>query len=392
MGDRNTVAIGVRSALRLLPQLASTPENMPDPQEVAVQSTQKASAPVTAPSLIAPKGMQYVDSEQVLLLTVSLPKMAAAQRRSAVAFAVEDLIAQPLDQVHVVLGPELREEGSVGSWLVAVVSNAVMADAIAERSDKAAILVPDVLALPVPDAENWCVLAQNNRVLVRLPDRTGFATTPEMLPVLWAAGGSPGIVSLGGELPDQLPIEAYGQLAEAPDPKMLAIDLRSGRFARRGAGWPKGARTVGMILALATFGHLALLGLDVIGLDRIVAMREVALRAALDAKGQASAGDLDDALTAALASSQPATSGDFLPFLAQAFGAITTQTGQLQVKDMVFAQTQNTLTLTVEADDLAALQTAEAGFVQAGLQVDAGAATTGNGAAEAQMILRRAVP
>ena len=119
---------------------------------------------------------------------------------------------------------------------------------------------------------------------------------------------------------------------------------------------------------------------------------EAALRTALEAKGQVSGGDIDTALTAALAARQPPASGDFLPFLAQAFEAITALTGQVQIKDMRFMQAQNTLTLTVEAPDLAALQTAETALVDAGLQVDTGAATTGNGAAEAQMTLRKAAP
>ena len=325
-------------------------------------------------------------------MKVSLPKMAAAQRRAAVAFAIEDLIAQPLDQVHVVLGPESSSAGNAGSWLVAVVSNAVMADTIAAHPEMTGVLVPDVLALQVPDAGDWSVLAQNNRILVRLADRSGFATTPAMLPVLWAAGGSPRLVVLGGELPADMPVAVRAELAAAPDYKMLAIDLRSGRFARSGAGWPKGARRLAVVFTVAVFGHLALLGLDVIGLGRIAATKDADLRLALDAKGQPSTGDLDAALTAALSSNQPAISGDFLPFLAQAFGAIADQTGQVQIKDLRFVEAQNTLTLTVEAPDLAALQTVETALVDAGLQVDTGAATTADGAAEAQMTLRRATP
>ena len=97
-------------------------------------------------------------------------------------------------------------------------------------------------------------------------------------------------------------------------------------------------------------------------------------------------------MTAALASRQPATAGSFLPFLAQTFGAIAPLTGDVQIKDLRFIQAQNTLTLTVEAPDLAALQTAETALIEAGLQVDTGAATTDNGAAEAQMTLRKTAP
>ena len=392
MGDLGSVAVNARSALRLLPPPNAAGAKDVDLTEVPRPLAEIARPSMPAPNLLAPKGMHYIDSESVLLLNVSLPKMAAAQRRAAVAFAIEDLIAQPLDQVHVVLGPESRADGFAGSWLVAVVSNAVMTDIIAAHPENTGVLVPDVLALQVPDAGDWCVLAQNDRILVRLPDRSGFATTPVMLPVLWAAGGSPRIVLLGGELPADIPVAAQAQLVAVPDPTLMAFDLRSARFARRGAGWPKGARMVGIFLGLAVFGHLTLLALDVIGLDRIAATREAALRTALEAQGQVSAGDLDTALTAALASRQPATAGSFLPFLAQAFGAIAPLTGDVQIKDLRFIQAQNTLTLTVEAPDLAALQTAETALIEAGLQVDTGAATTDNGAAEAQMTLRKTAP
>ena len=397
MADRSSVAVGLRSALRLIPTSShGTPlesVSTDGPSSAGVCSGAEiavAAAPSTR--LVPPVGLHYIDSEHVLLMKVSLPKMAAAQRRAAVAFAIEDLIAQPLDQVHVVLGPESSSAGNAGSWLVAVVSNAVMADTIAAHPEMTGVLVPDVLALQVPDAGDWSVLAQNNRILVRLADRSGFATTPAMLPVLWAAGGSPRLVVLGGELPADMPVAVRAELAAAPDYKMLAIDLRSGRFARSGAGWPKGARRLAVVFTVAVFGHLALLGLDVIGLGRIAATKDADLRLALDAKGQPSTGDLDAALTAALSSNQPAISGDFLPFLAQAFGAIADQTGQVQIKDLRFVAAQNTLTLTVEAPDLAALQTVETALVDAGLQVDTGAATTADGAAEAQMTLRRATP
>ena len=397
MAERNSVAVGLRSALRLIPTSShGTPLETvsTDGHASAGVSSGAEISVAAAPShrLVPPVGLHYIDSEHVLLMKVSLPKMAAAQRRAAVAFAIEDLIAQPLDQVHVVLGPESSGMGNAGSWLVAVVSNAMMAETIAAHPGMTGVLVPDVLALQVPDAGNWSVLAQNNRILVRLADHSGFATTPAMLPVLWAAGGSPRLVVLGGELPADLPVAATAQLAAAPDYKMLGIDLRSGRFARAGAGWPKGVRRVAIVLALAVFGHLALLGLDVIGLGRIAATKDAALRLALDAKGQPSTGDLDAALTAALSLSQSATSGDFLQFLAQAFGAVADQTGQVQIKDLRFVEAQNTLTLTVEAPDLAALQTVETALVDAGLQVDTGAATTADGAAEAQMTLRRAAP
>ena len=197
---------------------------------------------------------------------------------------------------------------------------------------------------------------------------------------------------LGGVLPAELPVAAHVALEKFIDPKLLKFDLRSSRFARPGAGLPKGARAIALVLAVAIMGHLSLLALDIIGLRRIAAAQETALRLALEAAGQPVVGDIDSTLTTVLTAQGKPESGEFLPLLAQSFGAIGPQAGQLQIRDLRFAEGQNALTLTIEAPDLAALQSAETAFASAGLQVSAGAATTADGAAEAQMTLRRTAP
>ncbi len=392
MRDRDNGAFKMRSALRILMPTARAAAQKDDLNDIETGPINGGSPAVAETGLQAPDRAVYLETEKVLLINLSLPKMTAALRRTAVAFAVEDLIAQPLDQVHVVLGPQSRGDVTASSWLVAVVSNAAMEDIIAAYPDTDGAIFPDVMALLVPDALHWSVFRQGPRILVRLPDASGFATTPELLSTLWVAGGSPQIVSSGDDLPPAIRVAARSVLPLAPDAVDMAFNLRTGRFARRGSGLPKGARAVCIILAVAVLGHLMLLGLDVFALDRIAATRAASLRSALEEKGQDSTGDIDDALTRALASGQPATSSDFLPLLTQAFAALAAQTGQVQVKDLRFSLVQNSLTLALEAPDLAALQTAEAAFVEANLEVDSGAATTGNGAAEAVMTLRKVAP
>lgn len=387
MGDRMGVSGAVRPALRLLQTHPSDPVDAVAP----VIAPDTLTDAITDTDLTPPKGVFYLRTEQAVLLAVTLPKMAASQRRGAVQFAVEDRIAQPLDLVHVVLGPKLRDNGAAADWLVAVVGADVMESQLASAPPGAQAWVLDVLALQPPQAGQWSVLALQDRILVRLADGSGFATTPALLPMLWAADGQPDIVLLGGALPAGVPVAQRMPLA-APDPLIAGFDLRTGRFARRGAGWPKGARALAVVAALAVVGHLVLLGLDILGLSRTADAREAALRAALTEAGQAADGDVEAALTAALARQGPAATGAFLPLLAQAFGAMAAQSGQVQIKDLRFASDQNALTLTIEAPDLAALQTAETAFAGAGLLVSAGAATTGDGAAQSQMTLRRATP
>ncbi|WP_162232869.1 type II secretion system protein GspL [Cypionkella psychrotolerans] len=358
----------------------------------------KDSAPFLAPAVIAANTFavagvpRWIASEDVLLLNVTLPKMAATQRRAVVGFAVEELIAQPLDQVHIVLGPQLNDATNAGSWLVAVVSTTVMADLIAAMPDSAEAVLPDVLALQVPERGHWAVLAQQDRALVRMADGTGFAAATSMLPTLWKSAGAPGVMLLGGNLPTEVTVTSHGQLTPVIDPRLKGFDLRSGRFARRRAGLPKDARMLGIILAIAAIGHMTLLGLDVVGLNGILAAKEDAVRAAMQAHGQSVEGDVATALTSVLAAQQPASAGRLLPLLAQAFGALQPQTGTVQIKALRFSKADDSLALTMEAPDLAALQTAETAFSAVGLGVIAGAATSGDGAAEVQMTLRQGRP
>ena len=62
-------------------------------------------------------------SELAHILRVPLPLVAHRQRQAAAGFAVEELIAEPLEASHVVLGPELRR----GEYLVVVVAPREMA-------------------------------------------------------------------------------------------------------------------------------------------------------------------------------------------------------------------------------------------------------------------------
>jgi general secretion pathway protein L len=378
MAEHTTTAAARRPALRLL-LTGGTGTNAAGPPPVAALPDP---LPKPTPPLVAPPGVSYVPTEDVLLLCIALPPMTAAQRRASIGFAVEDRIAQPLDQVHVVPGPE----GPLpGTWLVAVVGDAEMA-ALAPTPGA---LVPDVMALPVPAEGGWSVWASGDRVLVRLPDGSGFATNAALLAEFWSRGGAPSVTLFGGTLPATVPVTAE---APVPAAQPTGLDLRTGRFARRGAGLPQGARALILVFGLALAAHMALTAADLLGLGRIAAMREAELRAAMADAGQPAAGDVETALARALAARIPATTGGFLPLMAQAFAAIAPEAGLVLVTDLRYSKAAETLTLMLEAPDLATLQAVETAFAGAGLTVTVGAATTGDGGAEVQMTLLRSAP
>ena len=109
---------------------------------------------------------------------VMMMVLAASRRR----FAVEELIAEPLEASHVGWGGGLGR----GEYLVVVVAHREMA-VWAGRAAPGQRLVPDVLALPVP-ADGCCSVREaGGRVLVRRADGTGYATRAEYLEGFWRA-------------------------------------------------------------------------------------------------------------------------------------------------------------------------------------------------------------
>lgn len=111
--------------------------------------------------------------ELVAAHDVELPARTDAQARAAAGYAVEDLTAQPLDEVIVAAGPA-REQGSRRT--VAVVDRDVFAGwraALAGQGLAPDLIVPDYMALPcAPDGASLADLG--DRVLVRL-GAAGFA-------------------------------------------------------------------------------------------------------------------------------------------------------------------------------------------------------------------------
>ena len=322
----------------------------------------------------APPGVAWLASEQVLLLSVDLPPLAPGQRRAAVGFAVEDRIAQPLEALRVVLGPAIS-----GRYLVAVVARDVIA---ARRGGPQPVLLPDVLALPCP-ATGWAAWAGDDRVLVRLPDGTGFGASLGQLPLLWHHAGQPEVTLCGGELPAEITVAAKGLLPPFDRTLTrcnLAATSDEGRFLRL----PRGALAVAAVLAVAAGLHLGLIRADLAGDRRHVIARETALRQALTGAGQPDSGDLDSDLATRLAAGEPPGQGGFLPLMAASSAALAEVPG-LSLQGLTWSG--GDLQLDLQAADLGGLQSAEAALTAAGIAVRVGSATSGDGAARVDMTL-----
>ena len=322
-------------------------------------------------------------SEDALLVRVALPLASHRQRQAAVGFAVEDLIAEPLEGSHVVLGPELAP----GEYLVVVVRHAVMAEWAARASNQR--LVPDVLALPVPAPGGCSVREVNGRVLTRRADGTGFATRASAFEMFWQAEGAPRIVLFGGRLPDGVPVSATGLMPAGPTPEALGMNLFQGRYARENNAGRRAMVRLGAVLAVALAAHAAILGLDTLALRGIARDHEAALRAEIVARMP----DLPETvpLEVALRRAVPADAGaggqGFLPLLARVSDALHPVATDIAVRELTFDAADGGLAILVEAPDLATLQRVETELGAAGLSVSSGVATTGNGAAEARYMI-----
>ena len=326
--------------------------------------------------------VHWLPSEQALLLAVSLPRMTASQRKAAVAFAVEDQIARPLDDVHVVLGPALPD----GRWLVAVVARDVLASF--QTAAPGMRILPEAMALPVPDMGQWSARVVESRVVLRMADGTGMAVAAPMLRALHGLAGAPGIILYGGQLPDGM--AAVAEAALPPIMRAAGFDLR---HVGNGAGvLTPTLRRVGLVVLLAAIAHLGLVLAERVMLARQLATAQADLRAALTTAGQPADIDLDRGVARVLAGGQPDKASGFLPLIAAVFAGIEPLSGRVFVRDLKYEADQSTLTLTLEAPDLGTLQEVEVALTAAQVQVTAGAATTAGGLAEQQLLLRGAAP
>jgi general secretion pathway protein L len=293
-----------------------------------------------------------VPTEQVRLLAVDLPLSSRAKRLEALPFAVEDLIAEPADSVHLALGAEIAPK----RYLVGVVRHEVMA-AWAEAAEAAglghAALVPDALALPRPGEGQWAVELAADRALVRSGDGTGFAIPAAMLHPAWVAAGRPVAHAHGTPLPEEMMAGGSPLTPGLLSERLLApaLDLRQGIYARRRAALPNVWRRLAWIVALGAAAHVVIATADTLMLRAIADRREEDTRAlvAIAAPGANLGGDLAASVTDLLPSGNGSAPDIFLPLLTRISAALGPLAGSMSVRAINYQA--NTLTLDLDGTD-----------------------------------------
>lgn len=327
----------------------------------------------------------FVPSEHVLLALVDLPASHPRDRLSALAFSLEDDLCQPLEEMTFALGNRDGDQRQVA----AAVSRGKLEAWIA-MIDAAglghAMIAPDVMALPKPPPATWRVRMDGERALVRTDDGAGFAIHAALLETAWAAAARPAMEYQGQQRPPA-PLPAFAALTDEAR-GFPAINLRQGEYApRKSASLIPGLVAVGLV-ALAAHG--AVLAIEGALLQRLAAQRR---EEALSVLRQVSPdiGPNADLAVELDALAQPATAR-FGPLLAKSSAALTAVGDHVRLRALSFDAREQALTLTVEADDLGALQRVNSALTKSGLGTTTGAASLQDGAALGDLVVREPAP
>lgn len=334
----------------------------------------------------AGRAVVLAPTEQVLMLAVDLPIANRAQRQSALAFAIEDQVSEPIEAVHAALGEAL----SPGRYLAGVVRHDRMrlwCTLIDAAGLKGAALVPDALTLPSPGPGYWSVALRGERALVRAADGPGFAVPAANLALMWEAAGRPLMASYGDALPDELVGEAPGpgwtpRAMETPP----VLDLRQGPYAVRATSSPL-TRRLAMVLGLGLLAHVAIHVVDTVALMRAADAKKAEVALLVGQAGGVTTGDLATTARSMLPQT-PGARTDFLPLFSRTATALQPVGPTASLQTVTYGDDAG-LTLAVQAPDLAGLQAVEAALKAAGLDPTSGASSVDAGRASQEIVLGR---
>jgi general secretion pathway protein L len=337
---------------------------------------------------VAPGQVISVPSDNLLILGLALPKLAPYQRNAAALFAAEHLLAQPVEEMSVVVGPQISADPT-GPWLVVIMASKVFEDLMAKHGGHGARLVPDVLLVPRPHEGQWTVARQAERLLARQPDGTGFATSEAGFRALWVQSGRPGLVwHHGTPLPD-LPAVRQSNLPLllAPEPPLATFDLAGDRLP----DWrhPSRLAALAAVLLLGFVGYTGLLAFENHRLSRSAQAGEAQLREALTDRGIPVGTSVDATAAEVLHNMDAGQSAGFIALLSYALDAMADQSGSVTLQDISYDNPSGRLSLTLVAPELGALQEAATLLGGAGFRTDLGTSTISDGQARATVNLTR---
>ncbi len=154
-------------------------------------------------------------SEDILLTRVTVNARNREQLLRAIPFALEEDLAEDIEQLHFALGPRQSD----GSHPVAVVARAHMTQWLAQINSVSLIahaIIPDLLAVPQAGENAWSLLLEQDRAWIRTDAFDGFTLEPDNLESLLTCALQEAAVK-----PDH--IEVYGAEREY-DPRLPQVE------------------------------------------------------------------------------------------------------------------------------------------------------------------------
>ncbi len=141
-----------------------------------------------AASVDGRRAVLIVPGDDVLLAQAKVPGGSAARAQQAVPFALEDQLADDVDELHFALGSKGKDD----NYPVAVVGRQTMDTVKQQCADaglRASEIVPETLALPKFSGADvgesaWTALLDKQQAVVRLNGYAGFATDASMAGIM----------------------------------------------------------------------------------------------------------------------------------------------------------------------------------------------------------------
>ncbi len=320
-------------------------------------------------------------TERILLLSLSFPALPDDRLREAARYAAEPHVAQPIEEVHVSLGPVIQDGRH---RLFLVIDSKYLAELRTEFPG--CTVLPDALLLPIPEAGTWCAMRRGDVLVFRLPDGTGLAGQVHVARTLWERAGSPQIKQYGPQDigTSGLPVSARSEMP--PPPAGAGFDIRDNRDRRRDAR--RATIWIAASLALVAGLYLSLSAFETARLRQRADWIETSLRTALTDRGFAADGPIDAAVAAALSAANRGSGGTFLSLLNTSMEGLKAQAGLIELEKITYSADESALELALVGTFLPDLQDAAKALSALDLAVEAGTATSTDSEARITLTVR----
>lgn len=324
--------------------------------------------------------------EAVTACAVRLPTQKARWLRQALPFAVEELLAEDVEQMHLALGDALAD----GRHRVYALKRKWLTEWLAAAAPRApAAIGIDADLLPGPGTA-LCWLW--NRWLLGGDDPARLALEPQDWPLLAERCAQPRMAYLEQGQPTPAPIDDVQALEQsfAWLAGQRGCDLAQGEFAVRQAGgnWPRWKPLLGAVglCVLMQWGFYQVQGWQLRQAAQAYETDSAALYRELfpqDSKLINLRAQFDQHLANGTASGH----GRLLATLGQASAALLAEGGQVQVQQLDFSDSRGDLSLQVQASGFDALERLRERLIEAGLVVELGSASREASGVSARLVL-----